>query len=101
MLSNQLTFSSRNIELQSFSEEAGFKIIGQEIAETPFDLNDTEKYENKMFSCLRLISEEAFAAGITRMKRDLELGPISCISRNYVVWNEKSANQSVEQTACR
>lgn len=62
---------------------------------------DTENYEKKAFSCLHLISAEAFAAGIARMKRDLELEPISCISRNYVVWNEKSANKPVEQTACR
>jgi ubiquinone/menaquinone biosynthesis C-methylase UbiE len=88
-------------QLKSFAEDAGFKVIGEEIAETPFELTDTEKYERKAFSCLRLISEKAFMAGITRMKRDLELGPISCISRSYVVWNEKSANQSVEQTAFR
>jgi len=87
--------------LTSFAEEAGFESIGEEVAETPFELNDTEKYGKKAFSCLRLISEEAFAAGIARMKRDLELGPISCVSRNYVVWYEKPANQSVEQTACR
>ena len=88
-------------QLKAFAEEAGFEVIGEEIAETPFELTDTDKYEKKAFSCLRLISEEAFAAGIERMKRDLELGPISCVSRNYVVWNEKLANQSVEQTACR
>ena len=69
--------------------------------ETPFELTDTDKYEKKAFSCLWLISGEAFASGIARMKRDLELEPISCVSRNYVIWNEKSANQSVEQTACR
>jgi ubiquinone/menaquinone biosynthesis C-methylase UbiE len=87
--------------LKSFTEEAGFEVIDEEIAETPFELTDTEKYERKAFSCLRLISDAAFAAGIARMKRDLELGPISCISRNYVVWSEKSANKPVEQTACR
>jgi len=65
-----------------------------EIAETPFELTDTEKYEKKAFSCLRLISDEAFDDGIARMKRDLLRGPISCVSRNYVLWNKKPANQA-------
>ena len=88
-------------QLKTFAEDAGFELIGEEIAETPFELTDTEIYEKKAFSCLRLISEEAFAAGIARMKGDLELGPISCISKNYVVWSENSANKPVEQKACR
>ena len=86
-------------QLKRFAEEAGFKSIAEEIAETPFTLNEAEKYEKKVFSCLRLISEEAFEAGIARMKRDLELGPISCVSRNYVVWDKKPGDQSVTQMA--
>jgi ubiquinone/menaquinone biosynthesis C-methylase UbiE len=81
-------------QLRSFAEEAGFEVMGDDIAETPFDLTDTEKYERKAFSCLRLISEEAFAAGIARMTRDLEWGPISCVLKNYVFWNKKLANQA-------
>jgi ubiquinone/menaquinone biosynthesis C-methylase UbiE len=79
-------------QLKTFAREAGFEVIGQEIAETPFELTDTEKYGRKAFSCLRLISEEAFATGIARMKQDLRRGPISCVSRNYLFWNKKPAN---------
>jgi ubiquinone/menaquinone biosynthesis C-methylase UbiE len=86
-------------QLKAFAEEAGFELIGEEIAETPFELTDTDKYEKKTFSCLRLISEEAFAAGIARMKRDLRHGSISCVSRNYLFWNKKPANKCVEQSA--
>jgi hypothetical protein len=68
--------------------------MGDDIAETPFELTDTEKYEMKAFSCLRFISEETFSAGITRMTRDLQRGPISCVSRNYVLWHKKPANQA-------
>jgi ubiquinone/menaquinone biosynthesis C-methylase UbiE len=85
--------------LRSLAEEASFKIFADEIAETPFKLNCVEKYEKKAFSCLRLISEDALTAGIARMRQDLELGPISCVSRNHIFWSEKPANQSVEQTA--
>lgn len=81
-------------QLTTFAEEAGFEVIGEEIAETPFELTDIVKYEKKAYSCLRLISEEAFAAGIDRMKKDLRSGPISCVSRNYLFWNKKPANQA-------
>ena len=81
-------------QLKTFAEEAGFEVFGEEIAETPFVLTDAEKYGRKAFSCLRLISEEGFAAGIARMKRDLRRGPISCVSRNYLFWNKKPANQA-------
>ena len=76
-------------QLKNFAEKAGFEIMDSDISETPFELSDAEKYERKAFSCLRLISEEAFEAGITRMRRDLQRGPISCVSRNYVFWNKK------------
>jgi hypothetical protein len=42
-------------QLKTFAEEAGFGTIGEEIAETPFELTDNEKYQRKAFSCLRLI----------------------------------------------
>lgn len=80
--------------LKRFARDAGFEAIGEEIAETPFELTDTEKYDKKAFSCLRLISEEAFTAGIARMKRDIRRGTISCVSRNYLLWNKKPANQA-------
>lgn len=48
--------------------------------EAAFELTDTEKYEKKVFSCLRLISEEAFTTGIARMKRDIRRGTIPCVS---------------------
>jgi ubiquinone/menaquinone biosynthesis C-methylase UbiE len=79
--------------LKSLSEEADLRVLGEDIVEMPFELTDTEKYERKAFSFLRLISEEAFSTGIAHMKRDLQNGPIPCVSRNYLFWNEKPANK--------
>jgi SAM-dependent methyltransferase len=75
--------------LRHYSEQAGFEVVGQEIVETTYELANAQKYHRKMFSCLQLISEEAFAAGMARMTRDLENGPIPCVSRNFVLWNKK------------
>ena len=76
-------------EMNRHSLAAGFTVIHQEIVETPFVLNNIERYSNKAFSCLRLISEESFRAGIEKLGRDLENGPIACVSRNFIVWNQK------------
>jgi ubiquinone/menaquinone biosynthesis C-methylase UbiE len=76
-------------EMNRHSLAAGFTVIHQEIVETPFMLNNIERYSNKAFSCLRLISEESFRAGIEKLGRDLKNGPIACVSRNFIVWNRK------------
>ena len=76
-------------EMNRHSLAAGFEVVRQEIVETPFVLNNIEKYSNKAFSCLRLISEESFKAGIKKLGRDLENGPIACVSRNFIVWYRK------------
>lgn len=86
-------------QLKIVAEEAGFEFMGDDIAETPFALTDTEKYERKAFSCLRLISEEAFAAGMARMAKDLRRGPISCVSRNCLLWYKKPAAQAYTANA--
>jgi ubiquinone/menaquinone biosynthesis C-methylase UbiE len=84
-------------QLKHYSGQAGFKVICEEIVETPFELTDVEKYRKKAFSCLRLISEEAFAAGIERMERDLKNGPIPCVSRNFIIWNKKRKGNTRRQ----
>jgi hypothetical protein len=76
-------------QLRKHWREAGFKMVCEEIVETPFVLADIDKYRNKAFSCLKLISKRAFGAGIEKMRRDLAKGPIQCVSRNLVLRNRK------------
>ncbi len=76
-------------ELEHYSELAGLTILGQEVVEHPYQLTDAESYNKKVFSCLRLISEEAFASGLARMKRDLRRGPIVCVARSLMLWNQR------------
>jgi ubiquinone/menaquinone biosynthesis C-methylase UbiE len=76
-------------ELEHYSEEAGFEILRQEIVERPYPLTDAESYSKKAFSSLRLISGESFAAGLARMNRDLEKGPIPCVARSFILWDKR------------
>jgi ubiquinone/menaquinone biosynthesis C-methylase UbiE len=78
-------------QLTQYSKHAGFDVVGQEIVERAYELTDAESYARKAFSCLRLIPEAAFAAGLARLQRDLQKGPIPCVSRNFVLWNKKNA----------
>jgi len=76
-------------QLQHYSKRAGFELAAQEVTARAYTLTDPASYEGKAFSCLRLISEKSFTAGITRLKQDLEKGPIPCVSRNFILWSRK------------
>jgi ubiquinone/menaquinone biosynthesis C-methylase UbiE len=77
--------------LRQYAEQAGLEATDEEIVETAYELTDAEKFRRKAYSCLRLISDEAFASGIARMTRDLQNGPIPYASRNFVLWNKNPA----------
>jgi ubiquinone/menaquinone biosynthesis C-methylase UbiE len=76
-------------ELKQYSRKVGFQVGSEEVVETPYTLNNIDRFSQKAFSCLKLISEESFIKGIETMKRDLEAAPIQCVSRNFVLWNKK------------
>jgi SAM-dependent methyltransferase len=76
-------------DLRDEMAEAGFKEIGENLVEFPYKLTDTEAYRDKAFSSLHLIADQAFQAGIERLTRDLESGPIPCVSRYVLMWGTK------------
>ena len=77
-------------KLKALSRQVGFKILSEQVLETRYILKDIEKYKNRAFSCLRLIPEAVFQNGIGKMEDDLKRnGSILCVSRNYVIWNQK------------
>ena len=67
----------------------GFSEIKEAMVEFPYDLTDMSGYRTKVFSSLRLVSEEAFHRGLHRMEEDLAKGPIPCVSRYSLVWGTK------------
>ncbi len=79
----------RIADLRDEMKQAGFKEIAENLVEFPYELADIEAYRDRAFSSLHLISEEAFRAGIERLTRDLESGPIPCVSRYVLLWGTK------------
>jgi ubiquinone/menaquinone biosynthesis C-methylase UbiE len=77
--------------LRAGMEEAGFVDAAESMAEFPYQLTEGRPYREKAFSCLRLIPEDAFRAGLERLERDLLAGPVECVSRYVLLWGTKGA----------
>ena len=87
----ELTRYPRITELRALMEQIGFAEVKETMVEFPYELTDSQAYQDKAFSSLHLISEPAFQRGIERMERDLRAGPIRCVSRYLLLWGTKSA----------
>jgi hypothetical protein len=75
--------------LRAMYEQTGFVDIEEQMVAFRYPLTDLQAYRDKAFSALHLISEEAFQRGIARMERDLQKGPVPCVSRYTLVWGTK------------
>jgi ubiquinone/menaquinone biosynthesis C-methylase UbiE len=79
----------RIAELRELMDQVGFRAISEQLAEFPYQLADIRAYEDKVFSVLHLIPEDAFQRGLRRMESDLRAGPIPCVSRYALLWGTK------------
>jgi len=75
--------------LKGLLRGVGFPTIAEEVAQFAYNLESADSYREKVFSCLNLISDQAFARGIGRMSEDLRHGPIECNSRYTMLWATK------------
>lgn len=75
--------------LRQWMQTAGFEGLTEKILTYPYEKKDLKDYKNKAYSCLHLISEEAFLAGLRKMEEDLRNGPIACLSQYVFLWGEK------------
>jgi hypothetical protein len=71
--------------------EAGFGHLAQTQVEFSAVLEDLEPYRARVFSSLRLISQEAFARGMARPESDFQKGPIPWVSRYLMLWGTRPA----------
>lgn len=66
--------------------------IGAEIAVSmPIEIDDIGPFRDKAFSSLHLIPEEAFRAGLERLRADLTRGPVAGVNRYTIVVARKGA----------
>ncbi len=76
-------------DLRQLMARVGFEQVREDLVEHRYELTHAQTYREKAFSCLRLISEQAFARGLRRMKQDLSLGPIEAVSPYVCLWGIK------------
>ena len=75
--------------LRKRMEDAGFRHIQQIRVEFPYELTDIQAYKDKAYSCLHLISPDAFQKGLARMETDLAQGSIPGNSRYLLLFGKK------------
>jgi SAM-dependent methyltransferase len=68
---------------------AGFDDLYERVIESTYPLSEATKFEDKAFSCLHLISDDAFGAGIDALKADLAHGPIEANQRICALWGRR------------
>jgi ubiquinone/menaquinone biosynthesis C-methylase UbiE len=78
--------------LEDMMVKAAFGGISERTVEFPYLLRDTRAYRDRAFSSLHLIGEEAWRRGLARMERDLQPGPIRCVSRYVLLSGSKRAH---------
>ena len=66
--------------------DAGFSDISETEVEIRQELAGIEPYRAKVFSSLRLISQDAFERGLQRLEQDFRSKPIRCVSRYVLLW---------------
>ncbi len=79
-------------DLRAMMVSAGFTDLQEAAAEREYELQDIQKYRDKAFSSLHLISPEAFARGIQRLEQDVQAHPISAISLYLLLWGVKGSS---------
>ncbi len=76
--------------LETELRDTGFVDLRQEEVRAVYELSDLTPCRAKVFSCLRLLSEETFQRGLERLKKDVRNRPISSVSRYHLLWAKRS-----------
>jgi ubiquinone/menaquinone biosynthesis C-methylase UbiE len=69
----------------------GFEALYERVVESTYTLHDASSFQDKSYSCLHLISDEEFAAGIGALQADLLDGPIDANLRSLALWGRRPA----------
>jgi ubiquinone/menaquinone biosynthesis C-methylase UbiE len=72
--------------LRAELREAGFADLAEEQVDFRTEIEDIDAYRQRTFSCLRLISDEAFQRGLSRLEHAIHIGPVPLVSRYLLLW---------------
>ncbi|HKB99695.1 MAG TPA: class I SAM-dependent methyltransferase [Terriglobales bacterium] len=75
--------------LETELRDTGFVDLRHEEVRAVYQLSDLTPYRAKVFSCLRLLSEETFQRGLECLKKDVRNRPISSVSRYHLLWAKR------------
>jgi SAM-dependent methyltransferase len=82
----------RILDLRTMMISAGFSDLREVVAEREYLLRDIQKYRDKAFSSLHLITPDAFERGIQRLESDVKTQPIPAISLYLLLWGRKGSS---------
>jgi len=68
---------------------AGLHNLRHEEVSTTGRLRDLSPYRAKVFSALRLLSEDDYERGLRRLETDFAKGPILFVSRYFLLWAKR------------
>ena len=70
---------------------SGFGELYERVVESAYTLDDATRFRDKSYSCLHLISDDEFTAGIAALDADLANGPIEANLRSLALWGRRPA----------
>lgn len=68
---------------------AGFGELYERVIESEYELRDASRFGDKSYSCLHLISDAEFDAGLAALEADLAKGPIQGSLRSLALWGRR------------
>jgi SAM-dependent methyltransferase len=76
-------------QLEAWMAAAGLVEFEVATVAEPFEFTSARPFRDKAYSSLHLIPEDAWWAGLERLERDLERGPVRGFSRYACVWGRR------------
>lgn len=70
---------------------AGFGELYERVIESEYELSEATRFRDRSYSCLHLISDAEFEAGLARLEADLANGPIRANLRSLALWGRRPA----------
>jgi SAM-dependent methyltransferase len=77
-------------------KEAGFVDIEEKVISWPVEINDPGPFQARAFSCLHLISDEAFERGLRSLVQALRAGPVQGFSAYSCLWGRSRNSQQCQ-----